>query len=193
MTSKIPDNVKNPKLYKKIKAKIRRDVDKKNRQWGAYDSGRLVKEYKAAGGKYSGKKSKNSPLSRWYKEKWINVCKLPKKVACGRPKIDMKDWKKKFPYCRPSVRVTKSTPKTSGELSKKQIASRCKKKKSNPSRRVTSRRKSPKRKSKSRRRKSPKRKSKSRRRKSPKRKSKSRRRKSPKRKSKSPKRKSPKR
>ena len=184
MTSKIPDNVKNPKLYKKIKAKIRRDVDKKNRQWGAYDSGRLVREYKAAGGTYSGKKSKNSPLSRWYKEKWIDVCKLPKKVACGRPKIDMKDWKKKFPYCRPSVRVTKSTPKTSGELSKKQIASRCKRKKSNPSRRVTSRRKSPKRKSKSRRRKSPKRKS-------PRRKSKSRRRKSPKRKS--PKRKSPRR
>ena len=152
MTSKIPDNVKNPKLYKKIKAKIRRDVDKKNRQWGAYDSGRLVKEYKAAGGTYSGKKSKNSPLTRWYKEKWINVCKLPKKVPCGRPKIDMKDWKIKFPYCRPSVRVTKSTPKTSGELSKKQIASRCKRKKSNPSRRVTSRRKSPKRKSKSRRR-----------------------------------------
>ena len=62
MTSKIPDNVKNPKLYKKIKAKIRRDVDKKNRQWGAYDSGRLVREYKAAGGTYSGKKSKNSPF-----------------------------------------------------------------------------------------------------------------------------------
>ena len=176
MPSKIPDNVKKPKLYKKLKAKIRRDVDKKNRQWGAYDSGRLVREYKAAGGTYSGKKAKNSPLSRWYKEKWIDVCKLPKKVACGRPKIDMKDWKKKFPYCRPSVRVTKSTPKTSGELSKKQLASRCKRKKSNPSRRVTSRRKSPKRKSKSPRRKSPKRKSKSRRRKSSKRKSKSRRR-----------------
>lgn len=170
MTSKIPANVKNPKLYKKIKAKIRRDVDKKNRQWGAYDSGRLVREYKKAGGTYSGKKSKNSPLSRWYKEKWINVCKLPKKVSCGRPQVDMKDWKKKFPYCRPSVRVTKSTPKTSGELSKKQIASRCKRKKSNPSRRVTSRRKSPIRKSKS-----PRRKSKSPIRKPPRRKSKSRR------------------
>ena len=177
MKSKIPDNVKNPKLYKKIKSKIRKDVDKKNRQWGAYDSGRLVKEYKKQGGTYSGKKSKNSPLSRWYKEKWINVCKLPKKVPCGRPKVEMNSWKKKFPYCRPSIRVSKSTPKTSKELSKSQILSRCKKKKSNPTKRIISKRKSPKRKS-------PKRKSKSRR-KSPKRKSKSRR--------KSPKRKSPKR
>ena len=190
MSSRIPKNVKNHKLYKKIKSKIRKDVDKNNRQWGAYDSGRLVKEYKKAGGTYTGKKSKNSPLNRWYKEKWINVCQLPKKVPCGRPKIVLKSWKKKFPYCRPSIRVTKSTPKTSKELTTGQIKSRCKKKKLNPTKRITSRRrkspkrKSPKRKSKSRR-KSPKRKSKSRRRKSPKRKSKSRRRKSPKRKSKS--------
>ena len=189
MTSKIPDNVNNPKLYKKIKEKIRRDVDKKNRQWGAYDSGRLVREYKQAGGTYSGKKPTNSPLTRWYKEKWINVCKLPKKVPCGRPQIDMKDWKKKFPYCRPSVRVTKSTPKTSGELSVREMTSRCKKKKSDPSKRIMDKRKSPKRKSPKR--KSPKRKSPKR--KSPKRKSPKR--KSPKRKSpkrKSPKRKSPK-
>jgi hypothetical protein len=102
----------------------------------------LVKEYKKAGGTYSGKKSKNSSLDRWYKEKWINVCKLPKKVACGRPKIQMKSWKKKFPYCRPSIKITKATPKTSKELSKSQITSRCKKKKTNPSKRITSKRKS---------------------------------------------------
>ena len=60
MSSRIPKNVKNPKLYKKIKSKIRKDVDKNNRQWGAYDSGRLVKEYKKAGGTYTGKKSKKS-------------------------------------------------------------------------------------------------------------------------------------
>ena len=129
------------------------------------------------------KPRKNSPLNRWYKEKWINVCELPKKVPCGRPKINMKKWKKEFPYCRPSVRVTKSTPKTSKELSSKVLKSRCKKKKSNPRNRLTkSRRKSPVRKTKSRR-KSPVRKTKSRR-KSPVRKTKSRR-KSPVRKTKS--------
>ena len=149
MVSKIPDNVKNPKLYKKIKTTIRNEVNKKNRNWGAYDSGRLVREYKKQGGTYSGKTPKNSPLNRWYKEKWINVCELPKKVPCGRPKINMKKWKKEFPYCRPSVRVTKSTPKTSKELSSKVLKSRCKKKKSNPRNRLTkSRRKSPVRKTK---------------------------------------------
>ena len=54
--SKAPDNVKNPKLYLKIKAKIQKDVKAKKRRWGAYDSGRLVREYKEAGGKYSGTK-----------------------------------------------------------------------------------------------------------------------------------------
>ena len=59
--SKEPDNVKNPKLYLKIKAKIQKDVKAKKRRWGAYDSGRLVREYKQAGGKYSGsKKSKTN-------------------------------------------------------------------------------------------------------------------------------------
>ena len=130
MSSRIPKNVKNPKLYKKIKSKIRKDVDKKNRQWGAYDSGRLVKEYKKAGGTLTSEKNqKNSPLNRWYKEKWINVCQLPKKIPCGRPKIELKSWKKKFPYCRPSIRVTKSTPKIFKELTTGQIKSRCKKKK----------------------------------------------------------------
>ena len=57
MSSRIPKNVKNPKLYKKIKSKIRKDVDKKNRQWGAYDSGRLVKEYKKAGGTLTSEKN----------------------------------------------------------------------------------------------------------------------------------------
>ncbi len=42
--SKIPDNVVNKKLYSKIKNKIRKSI--KNRRWGAYDSGRLVREYK---------------------------------------------------------------------------------------------------------------------------------------------------
>ena len=54
--SKIPDNVVNKKLYASIKSKIRRSI--KGRRWGAYDSGRLVREYKAKGGRYSGKKGK---------------------------------------------------------------------------------------------------------------------------------------
>ena len=62
---KVPDNVVNKKLYANVKAKIKRSI--KGRRWGAYDSGRLVREYKAAGGKYKGTKGKTN-LSRWYKE-----------------------------------------------------------------------------------------------------------------------------
>ena len=85
----------NPALYNRVKAEAKR----KFKVWpSAYASGWLVKEYKKRGGKYKGKKSpKNTGLKRWFDEKWINVCKLPKKVPCGRPKATLKTWKKKIP------------------------------------------------------------------------------------------------
>ena len=130
-----PDNVKNPKLYLKIKAKIKKDVKKKNRRWGAYDSGRLVREYKNQGGKYSGSKtqskksSKSSNLNRWYREKWIDACAWPKRKSCGRTKASIKS---KVTYCRPSKVIDSNTPKTVQELSKAQIKKRCNKKSKNP-------------------------------------------------------------
>jgi len=126
--SKIPDNVINKKLYASIKAKIRRSI--KGRRWGAYDSGRLVREYKAAGGGYSGKKGKTN-LGRWYKEKWVDACAWPKRKSCGRKT------KEKIAYCRPSKRVDSKTPKLVQKLTKAQIKSRCAKKKKNPMKRVT--------------------------------------------------------
>jgi hypothetical protein len=119
----------------KIKAKIQRDVKKKKRRWGAYDSGRLVREYKAAGGKYSGtKKPKtnsktSSNLDRWYREKWIDACAWPRRKSCGRTKASIKS---KVTYCRPSIIVYSNTPKTVQELSKAQIKKRCAKKSKNP-------------------------------------------------------------
>jgi hypothetical protein len=122
--SPVPSNVKNPKLYQEIKDKIKKSVV--GRRWGAYDSGRLVREYKAAGGTYAGSK-KNTPLARWYKEKWINTCKLPKIVPCGR-----EDMNNPIAYCRPLIRVTKDTPKTATELSTQEIIRRCRRKQTNP-------------------------------------------------------------
>lgn len=133
--SKIPDNVKNPKLYLKIKKKIQKDVKEKNRRWGAYDSGRLVREYKQAGGKYSGTKksktqsTKSSNLDRWYREKWIDACTWPKIKSCGRTKASIKS---KVTYCRPSKVIDSNTPKTVQELTKSQIKKRCAKKSKNP-------------------------------------------------------------
>ena len=132
---KVPDNVKNPKLYLKIKRKIQKDVKAKNRRWGAYDSGRLVREYKNEGGKYSGTKksktdsTKSSNLDRWYREKWIDACAWPKIISCGRTKASIKS---KVTYCRPSKIIDSNTPKTVQELTKKQIKKRCIKKSKNP-------------------------------------------------------------
>jgi len=129
---------KNKKLYNKVKAEAKR----KFKVWpSAYASGWLVKEYKRRGGTYSGKKSSSKGISRWYKEKWINVCKLPKKVSCGRSKLSA-TWKKNYPYCRPSKRITSGTPKLASELSKKEIERRCKRKRKSPMKKVMGSRRS---------------------------------------------------
>ena len=118
----------NKSLYARVKA----EAKKKFKKWpSAYASGWLVKEYKRRGGTYKGKKTTDG-LSRWFKEKWINVCKLPRKVPCGRPKIKLSSWKKQYPYCRPSRKINKSTPVIASSLSKKEIKNRCKKKRKSP-------------------------------------------------------------
>ena len=125
---KVPDNVVNKKLYESIKSKIKRSI--KDRRWGAYDSGRLVREYKAAGGKYKGSKGETN-LSRWYKEKWVDACVWPKRNPCGRKT------KETIAYCRPSKRVDSKTPKLVQKLTAAQRKSRCARKKKTPMKRVT--------------------------------------------------------
>lgn len=128
---------KSKPLDKKLYEKVKREAKKKFDVWpSAYASGWLVQEYKRRGGRYSGKKSKDSSLSRWYKEKWIDVCQLPKKVSCGRKSTKgYAALKRKYPYCRPSVKVNSKTPKLATKLSKSRIKTLCKKKRKNPSRR----------------------------------------------------------
>ena len=132
-------------LYNKVK----KEGMKKFKKWpSAYGSAWLVKEYKKRGGTYSGKKSRKSGISRWMDEKWIDVCKLPKKVPCGRPKISAGSWKKKYPYCRPSVKINSKTPVIASKLSKKQIIRKCSIKRKSPLKRMKSiRRKSTRRRS----------------------------------------------
>lgn len=119
----LPKNVVNKKLYLSIKNKIKKSI--KGRRWGAYDSGRLVKMYKNAGGKYRGSKGKTN-LGRWYSEKWIDACAWPKRKSCGRKT------KSSITYCRPSKRVDSKTPRLIQSLSRSQIKSRCSRKKRNP-------------------------------------------------------------
>ena len=57
-------------------------------------------------------------LNRWFKEKWVDVSRKDPKTGkhppCGRSKA--KKGSKGYPKCRPSVRVSSKTPKTSGEM-----------------------------------------------------------------------------
>ena len=99
-------------LYNKTKAQIY----KKHPKHSAYRSGLLVKAYKKKYtlkyGKrskpYSGKKTSKKGLSRWFKEKWVNQ----------RGEVG---YKYKNDIYRPSKRITRKTPKTHTELSKKRI------------------------------------------------------------------------
>ena len=78
------------------------------------------------------RKSNKNNLTRWFNEKWVNVCKKKngKYVSCGRKKSSMK----KYPYCRPLHRINSGTPMTVGEIKKKygskKLKEMCKKKNS---------------------------------------------------------------
>lgn len=56
-------------------------------------------------------------LNRWFKEKWVDVSRTDKDgkhPPCGRSKA--KTSSKGYPKCRPSVKVSSKTPKTSGSM-----------------------------------------------------------------------------
>ena len=95
---------KNKKLYEEVK----NEVYKKHPQHSAYRSSLLVKEYKARGGEYIGKKNDEKGLGKWFKEKWVNT-----RGETG--------YKYKNDIYRPTVKVNKDTPTTHKELSAKQI------------------------------------------------------------------------
>ena len=100
------------KLYDRIKARIKREIPKHS----AYRSGIIVTKYKEAFKKkygsrkspYTGKKN-SAGLARWFKEDWRNQ----------RGEVG---YKYKSDVYRPTKRITKKTPTTFKELSKKQIS-----------------------------------------------------------------------
>ena len=64
-------------------------------------------------------------------EKWIDICKLPKKTPCRRSKIPH-NWKKTYPVCRPSIRISSKTPTLVSEFSKQDIKKICERKRKSP-------------------------------------------------------------
>ena len=93
-----------------------------------------VKKVRSKSRKRSKKRRSKSGLSRWFKEEWIDVCKLPKIVPCGRKSARKSS--RKYPYCRPRYKVTSGTPKTARSLTRAEIKKRCSKKRRKPSKKV---------------------------------------------------------
>jgi hypothetical protein len=115
-------------VNKKLYAKVLKSVKAKSEVWpSAYASGRLVQEYKKRGGTYHFGKVV-SGLTRWFKEKWVNVCSK-KKSTCARSTSTSARSTSKYPYCRPTVRVNSKTPKTVKEIPKNKLKEMCKLKK----------------------------------------------------------------
>ena len=92
------------KLYNDIKDKVWKMYDKPS----AYRSGMLVKLYRESGGRYSGDKTKNAPLNRWFNERWVNQ---RGEVGYTYPSD----------IYRPTVKVNSKTPTTFQELTTKEI------------------------------------------------------------------------
>ena len=70
-------------------------------------------------------------LNRWFKEKWVDVSRKDKDgkhPPCGRSKAKLSG--KGYPKCRPSVKVSDKTPKTSGSMSSGQKQAATKRKRS---------------------------------------------------------------
>lgn len=121
------------KLYEQVKMRAK---TKFKVYPSIYANSWLVKEYKRLGGTYSGKKPKDTGLTRWYDEMWINVCELPKIVRCGRTNVPIEIWMEKYPYCRPYYKITKQTPKTVSEFSQDELKKRCTRKRKDPLKKV---------------------------------------------------------
>jgi hypothetical protein len=102
---------KDLKLYEKIK----KQIYAKNPIHSAYRSGLVVSTYKKvylkkynSNDSYYGVKEKKKGLSRWYSEKWRND-----KGGIG--------YTSKSSVYRPTKRITKDTPVTFNELTKKEL------------------------------------------------------------------------
>tara|TARA_Y100001970_G_scaffold196195_1_gene238562 strand:- start:191 stop:901 length:711 start_codon:yes stop_codon:yes gene_type:complete len=98
------------KMYNRIKKQVKKDIPKHS----AYRSGIIVQKYKKAftkkyGSKspYKGKKTSARGLGRWFREKW-------------RTQNGKIGYHSKSDIYRPTIRITKGTPVTHSELTKKE-------------------------------------------------------------------------
>lgn len=90
---------KNPALYARVKEIVNQSYKKSS----AFRSMAYIREYKRRGGKFVAD-GRPRNLSRWMREKWRDV--NPRRT------------KRSYPVFRPTVRISKKTPLTVGEISR---------------------------------------------------------------------------
>jgi hypothetical protein len=81
-----------------------------------YKSAWIVKTYKKRGGSFDDPKNPDKGLLRWFREKWVDLNHNNR--PCGRSKASLDGV---YPLCRPTIKVTKNTPKLASELDQKII------------------------------------------------------------------------
>jgi hypothetical protein len=112
---------RNAALYARVQKAVKAGV----RRWpSAYASGLVVQKYKAAGGTYKGCSKASGGLTKWFKEKWVNVCS-PTLPACGRATAGMseREYRRAYPKCRPlSVAKKMSAAKRKAACARKRKA-----------------------------------------------------------------------
>ena len=103
----------------KTSAAYKQAVRQANAEYGTkssiYRSGRIVTLYKSLGGVIEGRASADSGLTRWFRERWIQVVPYLERgavVACGGQHLSQRAGK----ACRPLRRITADTPITIAEL-----------------------------------------------------------------------------
>lgn len=81
---------------------------------------------------YEGKqKDQDSDLSRWYDEKWVNVCEKDHTgnyLPCGREKAKLQS--SDYPYCRPLHKLEGTTVMSVEELTENELDEMCRRKRS---------------------------------------------------------------
>lgn len=82
----------------------------------------------------SSRKSSNS-LNRWQREKWVDVCTRDSR---GRHPPCSNKRSKRYPYCRPSKKISSKTPVTASELTPSQKKRLCSRKRKQPQKKMRS-------------------------------------------------------
>jgi hypothetical protein len=103
---------------KKLYDQVKKEADAKFlAPTSVYKSAWIVREYKKRNGTFEDSKDENKGLLRWFKEKWVDLNRPGE--ACGRK--SSKDSSTKYPLCRPTIKVTKDTPKLAQEIDARTI------------------------------------------------------------------------